>query len=208
MPNLRNVAVVFVAVSAILAISEPSQARKKPDVVATPAESVHARFSTAGVNTGAPALQTTVDMIAAGSDKTGFQTTTLLGHLAGAHTRAELASLGKRFGADNMLSFVKTFNFVVNDAIAKVAAAKVPLPKASSPLPDGKSLSASLYALGMTPDTSFDVEYLLDSLVTHSIHAAVMDDIDRDPAQGPRADANYHAVLAQALQDLKAAYQL
>ncbi len=206
MKNFRTVAVALVAGAAILSTATPSLAKKKAPVAAAPAD--HARFSASPVNTAAPALQTTVDMITAGSDKTGFQTTTLVGHLAGALTSAELASLTKQFGADNVTSFVKTFNFVINDSVAKVTAAKVSLPKASSPLPDGKALSASLYTLGVTPDKSFDVEYMLDGLVTHGIHVAVMDDIDKDPAQGPKADANYHAVLTEAMKDLKAAYKL
>ncbi len=207
--NLRNLAVALVAGSAILASATPSIAKKTAAVAAAPAAPAdHARFSTAVTNAGAPALQTTVDMITAGSDKTGFQSTTLVGHLAGALTQAELASLTKQFGADNVTSFVETSNFVVTDAVAKVTAAKVPLPKVTTPLPDGKALSAALYMLGVTPDKSFDVEYMLDALVTHGIHTAVMDDIDRDPAMGPKADANYHAVLTQTMKDLKAAYKL
>ncbi len=162
MKNFRNIAVAPVAGAAILSTAAPSLAKKKADVAAAPAD--HARFSAAPVNTAAPALQTTVDMITAGNDKTGFQTTTLVGHLAGALTSAELASLTKQFGADNVTSFVKTFDLVISDAVTKVTAAKVPLPKASSPRPDGKALSAELYTLGVTPDKSFDVEYMLDGL--------------------------------------------
>jgi hypothetical protein len=207
--NIRNLAVACVVGSSILAAATPSLAEKTAAVAAAPAASAeHARFGTAVANTGAPALQTTVDMIAAGSDKTGFQSTTLVSHLAGALTATELASLTKQFGADNVVSFVKTFNFVITDAVAKVTAAEVPLPKASTPEPDGKALSAELYILGVTPDKSFDVEYMLDALVTHGIHTAVMDDIDKDPAMGPKADANYHAVLTQAMKDLKGDYKL
>ncbi len=60
----------------------------------------------------------------------------------------------------------------------------------------------------MTPAGNFDVEYMLDHLVSHPIHLQVMDDINNDPAQGPKADGNYHAVLTQAMLDLKAAYKL
>jgi len=191
--TLRNLAVALVAGSAILASATPSFAKKTPAVAAVPVASAdHARFGTAAVNTGAPALQSTI----------------LVGHLAGALTKAELGSLTKQFGADDVTSFVKTFNFVVTDAVAKVTAAKVPLPKASIPQPDGKALSAELYTLGVTPDKSFDVEYMLDALVTHGIHVAVMDDIDKDATLGPKADANYHAVLTQVMKDLKSDYKL
>lgn len=201
MQKVRTLALALVAGGAILAsAAAPSFAKKKPDE--------RGRFSAAPANTGAPALQTTVDMLTAGSDKTGFQATTLVGHLAGALTSGELASLDKQFGVDDVISFVKTFNFVVNDSIAKVTATKISLPKASAPVPDGKALSGELYALGVTPDKAFDVEYMLDALVTHRVHVEVMNDIDRNPALGPKADANYHAVLAQAMSDLKNAYKL
>jgi hypothetical protein len=103
-------------------------------------------------------------------------------------------------------SFLDVFDFVVNDSLAKVTAANVPLPTQPDPSPtDGKALAAALYALGVNPDTkTFDVEYMLDGLVTHSIHVAVMDDIDAK--YGKAADANYHAVLAQAMLDLKSVY--
>jgi hypothetical protein len=52
----------------------------------------------------------------------------------------------------------------------------------------------------------FDVEYMLDGLVSHDIHVKVMDDIDGK--YGSKADANYHAVLTQAMTDLKAVYGL
>jgi hypothetical protein len=89
-----------------------------------------------------------------------------------------------------------------------VTAAKVALPDTPSPSPtDGKALAAALYTLGVNPDTkTFDVEYMLDGLVTHPIHVAVMNDIDAK--YGKPADANYHAVLTQAMTDLKAVYGL
>jgi hypothetical protein len=47
---------------------------------------------------------------------------------------------------------------------------------------------------------------MLDDLVTHPIHVQVMQDIDAK--YGVQADGNYHAVLTQAIYDLKSAYQL
>jgi hypothetical protein len=71
---------------------------------------------------------------------------------------------------------------------------------------DGKALSAALYTAGVTPAGRFDVEYMLDTLVTHPIHVQVMNDIDAK--YGVAADGNYHAVLTQAIYDLKSAYKL
>jgi hypothetical protein len=193
MTNFRNVAFSLVAGAAMLAIAAPSFAKAET-----------ARFSKAPIYTGTPALQTTVDMITAGTGTAGFDSTKLVGVLAGAKTSAEVASLSTKFGADNVKSFLEVFNFVVDDSVKIVTAAKVPLPKASTPAPDGKALAISLYTLGVTPDKSFDVEYMLDALVTHPVHVQVMKDIDAK--YGEKADANYHAVLTQAMNDLKSVY--
>jgi hypothetical protein len=192
MNPIRSAAIALVAGAALLASAAPSLAKAD-----------RARFSGAPPYVGAPALATTRSMILAGGGPSSFQSTKLVGVLAGEKTAAEVASLQAKFGADNVTSFLDVFDFVVNDSLAKVTAANVPLPTQPDPSPtDGKALAAALYALGVNPDTkTFDVEYMLDGLVTHSIHVAVMDDIDAK--YGKAADANYHAVLAQAMLDLK-----
>ena len=58
----------------------------------------------------------------------------------------------------------------------------------------------------MTADGKYDVEVMLDKLVSHPIHVQVMDDIDKK--FGAKADGNYHAVLTQAMLDLKTVYGL
>ncbi len=197
MNHVRSAAMAFIAVAALLSTMAPTLA--KPD---------HARFSAAPVNSSGPALATTLSMVEAGGGPAAFDAKTLVGVLAGDKTAAEVASLQKKFGADNVTSFLEVFNFVVNDSLAKVTAAKVVLPAQPVPAPsDGKALAAALYTLGIDPATNtFDVEYMLDGLVTHPIHVAVMDDIDAK--YGEPADANYHAVLRQAMLDLKTAYGL
>jgi len=200
MLNFRNAAVALIAGATLLASGSPTFAKAKGDT---------ARFSSAPVYTGAPALATTVAMISAGGGASSFDSTKLVGFLAGDKTSAEVASLQQKFGADNVKSFLDVFNFVVNDAVAKVTAAKVALPDTPSPAASegGKALAAALYTLGVNKNTNkFDVEYMLDALVTHPIHVAVMDDIDAK--YGKTADANYHAVLTQAMTDLKAVYGL
>jgi hypothetical protein len=165
-----------------------------------------ARFSDATSYTGAPALSTTVAMIEAGGGPANFDSVKLISFLAGDLTSAEVAKLDKQFGAGKVKSFLTVFTFVVDDAVAKVVAAKVALPTPDpAVLEDGKSLSAALYELGVNGD-SWNVEYMLDKLVTHPIHVAVMNDIDAK--YGRNADANYHIILTQAILDLKAAYKL
>lgn len=83
------------------------------------------------------------------------------------------------------------------------------LPTTLSPDPaDSKALAAGLYAAGQGAHAGFDTEYLLDTLFTHVIHVGVMNDIDANPDLGPKADANFHAVLTQIMADAKNAYKL
>jgi hypothetical protein len=197
MNHLRTAVTAAALGAAMLAAAAPSFAKMD-----------HARYSGAPVFSGAPDLPVTLSMIEAGGGPSNFDSTKLVGVLAGDKTSAEVASLTQKFGADNVKSFLEVFNFVVNDSVAKVTAAKVALPANPDPSPaDGKALAASLYTLGVVPDTKkFDVEYMLDGLVTHGIHVAVMDDIDAK--YGKAADGNYHAVLTQAMMDLKSVYGL
>jgi hypothetical protein len=166
-----------------------------------------ARFSRAPIYTGNPNLPLTLSVIVAGGGPSSFDSAKLVGALAGPLAPAEVKSLTAQFGADNVTSFLTVFNFVISDSLRLVTAANVPLP--STPVPDpanGKALSAALYTAGVTPSGRFDVEYMLDDLVTHPIHVQVMNDIDAK--YGQPADANYHAVLTQAILDLKTAYGL
>jgi len=165
-----------------------------------------ARFSSGGVYTGAPNLPLTLSMIVAGGGPAHFDSVTLVGDLAGASTKAEVAKLTKQFGAANLKSFLTVFNFVVSDSLAIVTKKHIPLPKAPNPDPkDGKALSAALYTAGLE-NGRYNVEVMLDHLVSHPIHVTVMDDIDAK--YGRKADANYHIILTQAVLDLKAAYKL
>jgi hypothetical protein len=200
MIRLRTAALAFSAVAALAAaLTSPALARKKPVD--------HARFSKAPAYLGVPALATTLAMVDAGGGVANFDSVKLVRVLAGERTTAEVSSLQQKFGADNVKSFLEVFDFVVNDAVAKITAAKVALPTAPNPSPsDGRALAAALYALGVDPlAKTFDIEYMLDALVTHPIHLAVMDDIDEK--YGRSADGNYHAVFTQTMVDLKAAYR-
>ncbi|MEO7040298.1 MAG: hypothetical protein ABI186_09745 [Candidatus Elarobacter sp.] len=165
-----------------------------------------ARFSDAGVYSGPPDLPLTLSMIVAGGGPAHFKSTTLVGTLAGPSTKAEVAKLTKQFGAAKLQSFLTVFDFVVSDSLRLVTEKKVPLPKAPKPDPkDGKALSAALYTAGVE-DGRYNVEIMLDHLVSHPIHVQVMDDIDAK--YGSMADANYHIILTQSVLDLKAAYKL
>lgn len=162
------------------------------------------RFSGPGVYTGQPALAVTLSMVIAGGGPADFQTLTLVKALAGDKTDAEVASLKKKFGDQKVTNFVTIFPFVVSDSL-KIAKAKgVALPAKPNPDPkDGEALAGALWAAGQTGH-GFNVEVLLDRAVSHPIHDQVMTDIDAK--YGIAADADYHAVLNQAMHDLAAVY--
>ena len=165
-----------------------------------------ARFG-GSVYTGAPDLPLTLSMVMAGGGPSNFKTTTLVGVLAGKNADAEVAKLTKQYGADNVKMYLATFDFVVNDALKRATEAGVKLPSTPSPDPkDGAALTAALYKAGVDPKIGYNVEYMLDHLVSHPIHDQVMDDIDAK--FGKTADGVYHSVTLVVFQDLKKAYNL
>jgi hypothetical protein len=170
-----------------------------PNVVDQPS-----RFSGPGVYTGKPALQVTLSMVIAGGGPKDFATLTLVKALAGDKTDAEVAALKQKFGDKAVTNFVTIFPFVVSDSL-KIAKEKgVALPSTPSPDPkDGKALAGALWAAGQTGH-GFNVEVMLDRAVSHPIHDQVMKDIDAK--YGLAADADYHAVLNQAMHDLATVY--
>jgi hypothetical protein len=200
MIRIRTVAMALVAGATLAASTLPSGA------LAQMSDTPKARFSDAGAYTGAPHLPVTVSMVVAGGGPSGFDAAKLVGVLAGDKTKAEVGALQQKFGEDNVTSFLTVFTFVVNDALKYVTEAKIALPGPSPDPKDGKALAAALYGLGVNPAGRFDVEYMLDGLVSHDIHVKVMNDIDAK--YGSKADGNYHAVLTQAMTDLKAVYGL
>jgi hypothetical protein len=165
-----------------------------------------ARFG-GSVYSGAPDLPLTLSMVMAGGGPSNFHTTTLVGVLAGKDADAEVAKLTKQYGEENVKAYLTTFDFVVNDALKRATEAGVKFPSAPSPDPkDGKALTVALYKAGIDPSTGFNVEYMLDHLVSHPIHDQVMDDIDAK--YGKTADGIYHSVTLVVFQDLKKAYNL
>lgn len=170
-----------------------------PNVTDTPS-----RFSGPGVYTGPPALPVTLSMIIAGGGPSDFQTLKLVKVLAGDKTDAEVAALKEKFGEQKVSNFVAIFPFIVSDSL-KIAKAKgVVLPSTPSPDPkNGEALAGALWAAGQTGH-GFSVEVLLDRAVSHGIHDQVM--LDIDAKYGIAQDADYHAVLNQAMHDLATVY--
>jgi hypothetical protein len=63
----------------------------------------------------------------------------------------------------------------------------------------------TLWSAGQTGE-GYNVEVVLDRLVSHPIHMHVMSDID--VKYGLAADAQYHAILTTAMKNLAAAYHI
>ncbi|TAM86814.1 hypothetical protein EPN42_12540 [bacterium] len=174
-----------------------------PALAASPKD----RFSSDAAYAGAPDLALTLSMVVAGGGPSAYKTTTLVGVLAGDKAGAEVAKLQKQFGSANVAQFLKTYDFVVGDTLKIVTEKKIALPKTPEPAPtDGKALAAALYKSGVNAGGSYNVEYMLDHLVSHPIHVRVMDDIDAK--YGTKVDAEYHIILLQVMKDLKAVYAL
>ena len=165
-----------------------------------------ARFG-GSVYTGAPNLALTLSMVEAGGGPSDFKTTTLVGVLAGPYAKAEVAKLTKQYGAAGVKGYLEVFDFVVADSLKLATAAGVKLPAEAMPSPkDGKALATALYKAGIDPKAGYNVEYMLDHLVSHPIHIQAMKDIDAK--FGEKADATYHVVTLVVFQDLKKAYGL
>ena len=214
MRQLRSIAALaagLVAAVSVAAHAQPVQQHTPAPAPNTSTVGAHGRFSKVRINLGAPNLALMAALIAAGGGPSAFDAQKLVGNLTGNGplTQTELAALTKKFGPQNVASFEKTFNFVITDAVAAATTAGITRPATPAPDPaDAKALAAALYAAGVPPRARFDVEYMLDGLISHVIHVTVMNDVEADPDLGPKADANYHAVLGQLMLDLKRAYNL
>ncbi|HZV77790.1 MAG TPA: hypothetical protein VFF63_08550 [Candidatus Babeliales bacterium] len=200
MKNVRLIAVFAIAVASIG--TGIASAKLMASVVDAPT-----RFSGACcIYTGAPALAVTLSMVEAGGRPGDFNTVTLLKTLTGPHFDAEVGKLSSQYGKDQVAQFLKTFDFVVDDSLKIVTEKKIALPSQPNPDPkDGEALAGALWAAGQTGE-GFNVEVMLDRAVSHPIHFKVMSDID--VKYGLAADAQYHAILTTAMEDLAAAYHL
>jgi hypothetical protein len=196
---MKRLIAALVCAGLTLGVASAASAKPMPNVTDEPS-----RFSGPGVYTGAPALPVTLSMIMAGGGPSNFNTLTLVKTLAGDKTTAEVASLKAKFGDEKVGNFLKVFDYVVADSLKIVTAKKIALPSKPSPDPkDGKALASALWNAGQTT-RGFNVEVMLDAAVSHPIHVQVMKDIDAK--YGIAADADYHAVLTQAMHDLASVY--
>lgn len=151
--------------------------------------------------TGAPSLPVTVALVMAGGGPGHFSIAKALTSMVGADlTGKEVAKLDKQYGKASTDSFIKTFDFGVNDAVKIAIADGIKLP-APAPL-KGHALASALVKAGTASDGTFWEGLQLDHAVSHKIHVQVMSDMDKAPGIGPTGDANYHKIANQAHYDL------
>lgn len=147
---------------------------------------------------GAPALNVTASLIAAGGGVEKFSIAKALTSMVGEKlVKAEVGKLTTQYGADKVKTWITVFDFAVQDAARVATAAGVKLPKADL---KGKKLAETLVMAGLDKDGTFYTEYLLDKAVTNGIHHQVMDNIDKK--YGTEADGIYHQITNQAMYDL------
>ena len=206
MVRFRAIASIAIGSVALLAgcasntQSSSGTATTAPAATTMMAQNEQGRFG-GPVYNGAPALNVTAALVAAGGGPAHFSTAKALTEMVGAPTvTAEVAKLTKQYGAVKVALWLKTFDFAVGDAL-KIATAKgIKLP-APDPKLTGKQLASTLVTAG-TYDGTFQIEYLLDKAVSHGIHVQVMKDIDKQPGLGPKPDLDYHLISNQAFYDL------
>ncbi len=148
--------------------------------------------------TGKPALTVTASLVQAGGGPQHFSAAKALTAMAGpALVQAEVGKLTKQYGKEKVDTWLKVFDFAVDDALKIATKAGVRLPKGNL---SGKKLAATLVQAGVGPDHVFYVEFMLDKALSHGIHEQVMDDIDKQFSG--EADADYHRITNQAMYDL------
>ena len=153
---------------------------------------------------GSPALEVTASLVKAGGGSANFSIGTALDSMVGTSVaNGELKKLTRQYGKTRVDRFVKVFNFAVIDALKMATDAGVTLPTATM---GGKELAGTLVKAGMDMKGTFWTGYLLDKALTHKIHMAVMDDIDRK--WSPSADRDYHRISNQAHYDLGKAFMI
>jgi len=150
------------------------------------------------VYTGAPNLRVTASLVEAGGGAGNFSIARALSSMVGPTAAGdEVNKLTKQYGQEKVTTWIKVFDFAVEDALTIATKAGVKLPKGNL---QGKALAKALVNAGLDKTGTFYTEYMLDKAVSHKIHDQVMDDIDAK--FGPDADANYHAITNQAMSDL------
>ncbi len=153
---------------------------------------------------GHPDLSLTAALVTAGGGPEHFSSQQAFALLTGSAADAEKAKLIKQFGADRITNAFAVFDYAIDDTIRIAGAKHIALP---APYPDPsnpKALALALYAAGTSGSGKWDVGYMLEHLISHPIHHAIMHDMDAK--FGMANNASFHIVLTQIVMDLAGVY--
>lgn len=148
---------------------------------------------------GSPDLQLTVDLVKAGTTPAGkFDSTLMFKNLYGAQTPAEAAKLTAAYGKAGVGDFFKLMDHSIDFVLAAVTADKVKLPKPTAGITPAE-LATKLRAAGKDPKGKYDVGFMIEKLISHPYHKALMADLDKTYAH--QQVAVFHEVLGEAVKD-------
>jgi hypothetical protein len=155
---------------------------------------------------GAPALDVTAALVAAGGGAADFSFAKALVSMLGEKTvNAEVAKLTKQYGEKNVTDFINGMTFAVKAGLKRATEAGVTLPAAPAEL-KGAKLASTLVIAGTSTNGTWWSGYLFDKALSHDLHVKVMQDIDAKFGHG--ADENTHKILNQAMFDVAQALKM
>jgi len=156
---------------------------------------------------GRPDLGLVVAIVQAGGGRGRFDANKLLTVLAGGNPKPELGRLQKQYGKGRIGAFVQTLTFSMVDLLQIFNENHVALPARARVSPgDGRAIALGIYHDGILPNGKYDCGYMMEHLMTHPIHIALMHDIDNVRGFGPSHNASFHTILTRAVVDLKNTY--
>lgn len=152
------------------------------------------------VYTGKPALKATAALVRAGGGAEDFSFSKALVAMLGQDTvNAEVAKLNKQYGEADVKQFLSGMTYAINSGLRLATAAGISLPKAPADL-KGPKLAKALVKAGQTDDGTFWAGHMFDVAISHTLHNAVMSDIEANVSH--QADKNTHKILNQAMYDV------
>jgi hypothetical protein len=156
---------------------------------------------------GRPDLGLTLAVVQAGGGPRRFNSARLFTVLAGDKAKRESQNLQHLYGKAKMAAFMETFNFAVTDLVSLFKMNGVALPNAPRLSPrNGRALTVAIYHAGIMPTGKWDCGYMMERLMTHPVHIALMHDINVARGHGPQHDANFHIILTRMIVDLRNMY--
>ena len=162
---------------------------------------VPARPANAIVNSEAPNLPLTVQLVSIGETKHGYDTTKLFGFMYGSSMPAEAKHLTTTYGALPVANFFTLMNFSIDDVLKFVKRDGLKLPPATTL--SRNAFDKALREAGIAPSGKYDVGYMLEGLITHKYHHELMADLF---AKYPKKEvASFHIVLSHVITDTASA---